>query len=248
MTAYEEKAYLLLNDWKQKMQKKPSLTNRIAKGIQNKINNIIPEKVHKVITVTIEKMVKAVLFGAKYTTTSKLATDASFRLRESYIKRQINFYQKTATIEGAVTGTGGILMGFAEFPVLIGIKMKLLFNIAALYGFNVKDYKERLYILYIFQLTYSSQQRRNEIYDLLQNWESYSMLLPADADEFDWRTFQQEYRDYIDLAKMAQLIPVIGAAVGAIANYQLIAQLGETAMNCYRMRMLNPGKIENKDL
>jgi uncharacterized protein (DUF697 family) len=242
MTAYEENAYLLLNNWQQKMQKKPSFTNRIAKGIQNRINNFIPEKVHKVITVTIEKMVKAVLFGAKYTTTQKLAADASFQLRESYIKQQISFYQKTATVEGAVTGAGGILMGFAEFPILIGIKMKLLFNIAALYGFNVMDYKERLYILYIFQLTYSSQQRRNEIYHLLQNWEGYSVLLPANADEFDWRTFQQEYRDYIDLAKMAQLIPVIGAAVGAIANYQLIAQLGETAMNCYRMRMLKPRK------
>ena len=242
MTAYEEKAYLLLSSWQKKMQKKPSFTNRIAKRIQNKINHIIPEKVHAVITVTIEKMVKAVHFGAKYTTTGKPAADASFQLRESHIQRQISFYQKTATIEGAVTGAGGILMGFAEFPILIGIKMKLLFNIAALYGFNVKDYKERLYILYIFQLTYSSQQRRNQIYDLLQNWEDYSILLPANADEFDWRTFQQEYRDYIDLAKMAQLIPVIGAAVGAIANYHLIAQLGETAMNCYRMRMLKPGK------
>jgi uncharacterized protein (DUF697 family) len=238
MTPYEDKAYLLLNDWQQKMQKKPSLTSRIAKGIQNRINNYIPEKVHKVITVTIEKMVKAVLFGAKYTTTEKLAHNASFQLRESYIKEQINFYQKTASVEGAVTGAGGILMGLAEFPILIGIKMKLLFNIAALYGFNVMDYKERLYILYIFQLTYSSQQRRNEIYNLLQNWESYSSSLPANAEEFDWRTFQQEYRDYIDLAKMAQLIPVIGAAVGAVANYHLIAQLGETAMNCYRMRML----------
>ena len=237
MTAYEETAYLLLLDWQQKMQKKPSLTNRLAKGIQNKINDMIPEKAHQVITVTIEKMVKAVLFGAKYTTTEKLAADASFLLRESYIKQQVSFYQKTASVEGAVTGAGGILMGLAEFPILIGIKMKLLFNIAALYGFNVKDYKERLYILYIFQLTYSSQQRRNEIYKLLQNWEAYSSQLPASAEDFDWRTFQQEYRDYIDLAKMAQLIPVIGAAVGAVANYHLIKQLGETAMNCYRMRM-----------
>lgn len=245
MATYEEEAYLLLVDWQQKMQKKPSFTNRIAKGIQNKINNIIPEKVHKVITVTIEKMVKAVLFGAKYTTTEKLASDASFELKERYVQHQINFYQKTATVEGAVTGAGGILMGFAEFPILIGIKMKLLFNIAALYGFDVMDYRERLYILYVFQLSYSSQQRRNEVYQLLQNWGSYSDMLPANADEFDWRTFQQEYRDYIDLAKMAQLIPVIGAAVGAIANYHLIAQLGETAMNCYRMRMLSPRKLGN---
>jgi uncharacterized protein (DUF697 family) len=246
MTPYEEKVYSLLNEWQQKMQRKPSVTNRIAKRIQNKINNIIPEKLHKIITVTIEKMVKAVLFGAKYTTINKLAANASLQLRESYIKQQINIYQKTATIEGAVTGAGGILMGLADFPVLIGIKMKLLFNIAALYGFNVKDYKERLYILYVFQLAYSSQQRRNEVYDLLQNWDDYSVLLPANADEFDWRTFQQEYRDYIDLAKMAQLVPVIGAAVGAITNYQLIAQLGETAMNCYRMRILKPLRIENK--
>ena len=238
MNLYEEKAYVLIQDWQQKVQKKPSLTNRLAKGIQNRINNMIPEKAHKVITTTIEKMVKAVLFGAKYTTTESLAAEASFQLRESYIKRQIGFYQKTATVEGAVIGAGGILLGLAEFPILIGIKMKLLFNIASLYGFNVKDYKERLFILYIFQLTYSSQQRRNEIYNLLQDWEGYSQLLPADAEEFDWRTFQQEYRDYIDLAKMAQLIPIIGSAVGAVANYHLIAQLGDTAMNCYRMRMI----------
>jgi len=243
MTNYEKTAFLALHVWQQKMQKKPSLSNRIAKGIQNRINRVIPEKVHKVITVTIEKMVKAVLFGAKYTTAEKLAEGSSLLLRESYIKHQITFYQKTASVEGAVIGAGGILLGLAELPILIGIKMKLLFNIAALYGFNVKEYKERLYILYIFQLTYSSQHRRNEIYELLRNWDSYSALLPESADEFDWRTFQQEYRDYIDLAKLAQLIPLIGAAVGAIANYHLIAQLGDTAMNCYRMRMLNPKKI-----
>lgn len=246
MTPYEEKARLMLQDWQQKMQKKPSLTNRFAKGVQNRINNMIPERAHKVLTTTIEKMVKAVLFGAKYTTTESLAADASFQLRESYIKQQISFYQKTATVEGAVIGAGGILLGLAEFPILIGIKMKLLFNIASLYGFNVKDYKERLFILYIFQLTYSSQQRRNEIYNLLQDWEGYSRLLPADAEDFDWRTFQQEYRDYIDLAKMAQLIPVIGSAVGAVANYHLIAQLGDTAMNCYRMRIyLNGNKVSH---
>ncbi len=247
MTPYEDKANALLHTWQTKMQKKPSLANWMTKGIQDRINRIIPEKAHKLITVTIEKMVKAVLFGAKYTTTQKLAADASFQLRESYIKQQVAFYQKTATVEGAITGAGGILMGLADFPLLIGIKMKLLFNIAALYGFNVKDYKERLYILYIFQLTYSSQQRRNEIYQLLNNWESYSLLLPEHAEDFDWRTFQQEYRDYIDLVKMAQLIPVIGAAVGAIANYKLIAQLGETAMNCYRMRMLKPLKVATTD-
>ena len=35
---------------------------------------------------------------------------------------------------------------------------------------------------------------------------------------------------------MAQLVPVIGAPVGAIANYRLLKKLGTTAINAYRMR------------
>lgn len=52
----------------------------------------------------------------------------------------------------------------------------------------------------------------------------------------DWRRFQQEYRDYIDLAKLAQLIPIVGAPIGAVVNYRLLDQLGEAAINAYRMR------------
>ncbi|WP_192811883.1 EcsC family protein, partial [Paenisporosarcina sp. TG20] len=44
---------------------------------------------------------------------------------------------------------------------------------------------------------------------------------------------------YIDLVKMFQLIPGIGAVVGAFVNYNLLDQLGETAMNSYRVRLLN---------
>ena len=71
------------------------------------------------------------------------------------------------------------------------------------------------------------------------NWEEKRKGLPENIDEFDWRKLQQEYRDYIDLAKMAQLVPVIGAPVGAVVNYRLIKKLGITAMNAYRMRLLH---------
>lgn len=235
MTPYEERIISELSYWQMKMQKKASLTNRLTRNVQVKLNNMIPEKVHQGITYAIEKMVSGVLFGTKYIT-PKPKVDASFQLREAYVKKQIRFYQKTASVEGAVTGAGGLVMGFVDFPAFLAIKMKMLFEVAALYGYNVKDFKERLFLLYIFQLTFSSQQGRNRIYKVVEDWDRYSQDLPDDVDSFDWRTFQQEYRDYIDLAKLAQLIPVIGAAVGAVANYQLVKQLGRVAMNCYRMR------------
>ena len=113
----------------------------------------------------------------------------------------------------------------------------MLFEIASHYGHDTKDYKERIYLLYIFQLTFSSQERRNEIYEQMVGWDQKKETLPPDLHGFDWRTFQLEYRDYIDLAKLLQLIPGVGAIAGALVNHRLTNKLGKTAINAYRMRM-----------
>ena len=119
---------------------------------------------------------------------------------------------------------------------MAGAALKLLHEIASLYGYDVKEYKERIFILHIFQLTFSSQGRRNEVFRTVENWNAEEHLLPENINEFDWRTFQLEYRDYIDLAKLLQLVPGIGAPIGALVNHRLTKKLGTTAMNAFRMR------------
>lgn len=234
---YTEGALTDLKKWQKQMLRKPSLFNALSKKAQAKINSFIPEKVHKAITETIKQMIRAVLFGAGITST-KRNTEDSLETKEKLIQERIKWYKTTAAAEGGVTGAGGILLGLADFPLLLGIKIKLLFDIAAMYGFDVKDYKERVYILYIMQLAFSSHEERRNVYLKMADWPEHAKQLPEDINKFDWRTFQQEYRDYIDLAKMAQLVPIIGAPVGVIVNYRLITKLGETAMNAYRMRLL----------
>lgn len=234
---YEQIIAHELRLWKQKMVRRPSVMNKISKGVQDKINSIIPEKVHNAITTAIKQMIRGVLFGAKYTTRTPAAV-LSLHVTEDEVRTLIEKYKKGAAAEGGITGAGGILLGIADFPILLSIKMKMLFDIATLYGFDVKDYRERVYILYIFELAFSSQEHRRDVFQRITNWETERHRLPGDINEFNWRTFQQEYRDYIDLAKMAQLIPGIGAVVGIIANYKLVHQLGETAMNAYRMRLI----------
>lgn len=233
---YEQYAFVELKSWQKQMMEDPSLLNMLSKKVQTRINSYIPEKVHKAITTTIKQMTRSVLFGAKFSGSEPAVID-SLQKTEEKVSLLIKQYRKTGAIEGGITGAGGILMGFVDFPILIGIKFKLLFEIAALYGFNVKDYKERLYILHVFQLAFSSAKHRKKIFLEMKNWEEHRQQLPEDINLFDWRSFQQEYRDYIDLAKMAQLIPGIGAVVGVIANYQLLNKLGETAMNAYRLRL-----------
>jgi hypothetical protein len=235
---YKQLAKKELIAWQKKMLHRPGLLNNLSKKIQTKINSWIPEKVHKAITVVIKQMIKGVLFGAKITTSETLK-NVSLQEREEKVLDKIDLYRKTAMVEGGVTGAGGILLGLADFPILLAIKIKLLFEIAALYDFDVTDYKERVYLLHIFELAFSSDVHRKNIYLKMTDWEEEKRKnLPEDINLFDWRNFQQEYRDYIDLAKMAQLIPVIGAPVGVLVNHRLIKKLGRTAMNAYRMRIL----------
>ena len=234
---YSDKITEELKIWQKQMLKKPGFFNNFSKKIQTKINSWIPEKIHNAITVTIKQMIKGVLFGAKYTTQKALAESVSLEEKEMAAIKRIEFYRTTAAVEGGITGAGGILLGLADFPILLGLKLKLLFDIASIYGHNVMDYKERVYLLHIFELAFSSHEHRKNIYLKMVNWNEKSTELPDDINQFDWRNFQQEYRDYIDLAKLAQLVPVIGAPVGAVVNYKLIKKLGITAMNAYRMRL-----------
>ena len=91
-------------------------------------------------------------------------------------------------------------------------------------------------MLHIFELCFSSAVHRNKVFETMVRWEEYEKTLPSDMNDFDWRSFQQEYRDYIDIAKLLQLVPGIGAAVGALVNHKLTERLGTMAMNAYRMR------------
>ncbi len=247
LRSYEGKVMAELVIWEEKMQRQPSLINKISKGIQHKINRIIPEKIHQAITLAIKQMVRSILFGSEFITQKPLS-GLSFQERETKALKCINIYNRLAATEGGITGAGGFLMSLADFPLFLSLKMKMLYEIAAIYGFDVKDYQERLYLLKIFQLAFSSQQQRNLVFEEMKDWDQTSQSLPNNINAFDWRTFQLEYRDYLDLAKLAQMIPGIGAVVGVVVNFRLTRHLGKTAMNAYRMRWKASRRLETVEI
>lgn len=236
MNNYEENALSELMIWKTKMKNKPSPSSKLAKALQEKLNNLYPDKIRNLITDSIKNMVKLVLVGSQCTSKHPLM-NATLEHRENLTRENLNFYRNIATASGAGTGASGFIVGLADFPILLSLKMKFLFEVASNYGFDVRDYKERLFMLYVFQLAFSSDSRRIEVYQQILNWDNYVKNLPEDVNAFDWKTFEQEYRDYIDLVKMLQLVPGIGLVVGAYANHKLMNKLGETAINAYRLRV-----------
>ncbi|HEX5168015.1 MAG TPA: EcsC family protein [Cyclobacteriaceae bacterium] len=235
MNDYEQQALKELEQWQLEMQAPPSFFNSASKKAQMRINKLIPEKIHVAMTGAIKNLIKTVIIGTRFTTGDPKHF-ASLQETERQVKDCISFYRNAATAEGGVTGAGGFLLGLVDFPVWLTLKMKMLFEIARLYGYDTKDFQERIFLLYIFQLTFSSQRRRNELYPVIAHWQVEIQKF-KDINSVDWRNLQQEYRDHIDLAKLFQLIPWIGAAVGAVVNHRLTTKLGNTAMNAFRLRL-----------
>ncbi len=234
MNEYELKIYHEIVLWKRKLFKKSPFLQRVSKKAQGKINELIPAKAHQIITDSIKQMVKALLVGSYVTTKKENRAGSSLMEKDKMAAEKLSFYRKTATLEGAGTGAGGIFLGLADFPLLLSIKMKYLSETATIYGFNPEKLEERIFILHVFSLAFSSDEKRLETFEVIENWEERKQ----NYEDMDWQSFQQEYRDHIDFIKMLQLVPGIGAVVGAYANYNLLDSLGEVAMNCYRLRLL----------
>lgn len=228
--------------WQSEMQEQPQLFETVRQQTQKKLNALLPDRVHEVITNAIREMIIKLSDGALLFNPKQKETQSLQEL-EKRIKTRIEFYSGSAAAEGAITGAGGFLMGLADFPAWLTIKMKMLHEIASIYGYDVNHYTERLYLLHIFQLAFSGQSHRKEVFEVMDEWPEMERHLPEDPTQFDWRSLQQQYRDFIDLPKLLQLIPGFGAAVGAVVNQRYTKRLGEFAMNAYRMRLEQEGKL-----
>ncbi|MDR0886229.1 MAG: EcsC family protein [Clostridiales Family XIII bacterium] len=232
MNLYERKVNDDLDKWRKEMQKKANLLESASKGVQTKTQKLIPQKVQDTISTTMSGMVKTVMFGSGLTTIHEDTSDLSLSESDFLALQQFKSYKKSAVVSGAGIGAGGLILGLADLPSLIAIKIKFLFDCAKLYGYDIDEPSERLFILYVFQMAFSSRAHRLTVYEIIENWDDHH------PDVVDWEKFQIEYRDYLDTAKLLQLVPVIGSAVGAASNNYLMDRLLVNAMNSYRLRRL----------
>lgn len=222
-----------LADWESKMTKRPGLANRASKGLQSKIHGLVPQKAQDIITSAVKAMVQGIISGSSVLTSTERAESPTLSESDFMAEKAYATYHKLAVAQGVGFGLGGILVNLADFPTLLSIKMKFLFDCAKLYGYDVDDENERLFMLYVFQLAFSCDKRRLEIFPIIKDWNAHVSDIGM-----DWQSLQIEYRDYLDIAKLLQLLPVVGALAGGTANHNLIKKLKITAMNSYRMRAI----------
>jgi hypothetical protein len=152
-----------------------------------------------------------------------------------------------AALEGAGCGLGGFALLAADIPLLFGVAMRVVRQLAVAYGVDPAAPGESVLGLKVFELASGGTRDR------------YAELLQLDAlrDELDGLEPQKRAEKAAVLAtmfmsreavkrvvsiiisrKLLQTVPLVGAAVGAGFNYLFVSDVGETARMVYRRRFL----------
>lgn len=244
MEPYENRVRLSLERWQAEM--KWQRTNPFQKWSlhwQRKLDGLIPQQVHDAMSQGMRIGVSSLLSGIslipvdQQKLTLKTLEDA-----DGQHAPLLDTYKKWAAAEGAGTGAGGLILAAVDFPALISIKLKFLQEVALLYGCDIRDKSERVFLLKVFQLAFSSPENRKYNFTQVKNWEKQSTLSRQTvAESISWRDFYMDYKQYIEFRKLLQILPGIGAVVGAWANHSLMEDLGTTAKRAYQLRYLQRG-------
>ncbi|MGM7684536.1 EcsC family protein [Cytobacillus sp. Hm23] len=148
--------------------------------------------------------------------------------------------KRAATLQGASTGVGGIFTLTIDIPMLLGIQLKTLQDIAICYGFDPTDKNERIFIVKVLQFISADIVGKKAIlqqlsmFDSNQNEQSREVVSELQG----WREVVFSYRDQIGWKKLFQMIPIAGLLFGAFINRSAVNDIAEAGTMMYRKRAI----------
>ncbi|GLB61127.1 EcsC family protein [Cytobacillus sp. NCCP-133] len=148
--------------------------------------------------------------------------------------------KRAAAFQGASTGVGGVFTLAIDIPLLLGIKLKTLQDIAICYGFDPADKKERMIIVKILQFVSSDIVGKEAILQQLSMFASNTDGSKREvvSELQGWREVVFSYRDQIGWKKLFQMVPIAGLLFGAFINRSAVNDLAEAGMMLYRKRAI----------
>lgn len=102
---------------------------------------------------------------------------------------------KTATIQGATTGIGGIFTLAIDIPLLLGLSLKTLQEISLCYGYDPKEKSERIFIVKCLQFTSSDIVGKKAIIEDLATFHAGEKSNQVMSQLEGWREVVFTYRD-----------------------------------------------------
>ncbi len=145
---------------------------------------------------------------------------------------------KAATIQGATTGFGGIFTLAIDIPMILGLSLKTLQEIAIAYGYDPNQKEERVFIVKCLQFVSADIVGKKAILDELSNHYGSESRTQMVSQLQGWREVVVTYTDQFGWKKLFQLIPIAGMFIGAFMNKSMMQDVAEAGIMLYRKRRI----------
>ncbi len=146
---------------------------------------------------------------------------------------------KMATVQGASTGFGGLFTLAIDIPVILGLALKTLQEIAIIHGYDPNDKQERIFIVKCLQFTSSDIVGKEAILKELSAMHDTNQAADNMISQLrGWQEVFLTYKDQFGWKKLFQMVPVAGIIFGAFANRAMIRDIAETGIMLYRKRRI----------
>jgi hypothetical protein len=147
--------------------------------------------------------------------------------------------QGWATVEGALTGAGGVITTLIDVPVLFVLSLRTILRIGHCYGYSLDHQRDQKFVLGVLIAAISgSLALRRQRLDQLEEIEH--LLLEETQEEI----LTEEALSVLFQLEIFEEIPGIGAISGAVLNLLFIRKVENTARRVFQERWLrHNGKV-----
>ena len=180
-------------------------------------------------------------------------TDDSLLGADKAAKHYWNWHLVYGTAEGGVTGAAGFLALAVDIPALFTISLRLIQEIATCYGYDVTEEEEQEYVLHLLRTASTSDIKiKAEVLVTLKQLEQILLkvtwkkmneaLARKEIGKLSLlagiRQFAKSLGIQLTKRKALQLVPLLGALVGAVFNATFVNDVGRAAYMSYRRRKI----------
>jgi uncharacterized protein (DUF697 family) len=173
--------------------------------------------------------------------------DCDIRKLDRVVRQIFGSHAIVASLEGAGCGLGGLALIAADIPVLLGVNFRMIRQIGTVYGYDTTAEAEVDIALKIIQIAASTPQERQsgllEIDTLTETIRTAGAKFGMYAGVLAMQRFSRLLGEALARRKLGQLIPLVGAGIGAGINYRFTSEVGETAYMVYRKRFLKDKQL-----
>jgi hypothetical protein len=245
LTDYEAEQVEEIAAWKAEHPNAISeLFHKVAQPVARTLEQVIPDAI-------VQKAIEASYLAAERAASPEdLMRQAGVRELGEFLGRPLEECDRLArkvggaalgigTIEGALTGAGGVFTTALDIPLLFGLALRTIIKIGRCYGFPLDRPTDRAFVLGVFAAALSnSRERKQRILVRLRDIEE--LLL----EEIQENLVVEEAASLLFQIEIFEEVPGVGAISGAFLNLAAIRRVDLTARHVFQERWLRAnGKV-----